>query len=164
VALSPLIKVVQLKGNLLFVVLAFGDACLSTAPSLDVGFPHAFDNCGNVVLFEPTSLELTLPDGWKYADSPRSAPAVQRCLSDGKCVVAFFRSGGFIAAQLGHHWHAVTPSDPEDIIDDVVRIAGIGYPQRAAIVSGYATEEQRTSCTTEASHRLASALMNKAEQ
>jgi hypothetical protein len=56
-----------------------------------------------------------------------------------------------------------TPSDPEDVLNDVVRIGGIGYPQRSAIVSGYALEQQWTTCTPEASHKLASAVAGEAE-
>ena len=49
------------------------------------------------------------------------------------------------------------------MLNDVVRIGGIGYPQRSAIVSGYALEQQWTTCTPEASHKLASAVAGEAE-
>jgi hypothetical protein len=84
-------------------------------------------------------------------------------LRDGCCVVAFFRSGGIIAAQLGHHWHLVTPMDAQDVLDGVVRIAGVAYPQRAAIVSGTAVERQWDTCSAQSTHSLACELQCKAE-
>ena len=73
-----------------------------------------------------------------------------------------------MASQLAHHWHLVvstprhrqlvrapsidrvgpplsnsqTPMDPQDIIDDIARIAGICYPGLSAIVSGYTVDSQ----------------------
>lgn len=88
-------------------------------------------------------------------------------------MLIFYRSGGAIASQLAHHWHAVvrkfqpphlpncrarfvillwsallhfaaqTPMDPQDIIDDVARIAAICYPTHSAVLSAYAAESQR---------------------
>jgi hypothetical protein len=103
----PAGAVVPLCGCLLMVVLAFSDTPLFTAASVSFDSPHAFDQCGNVVFFEPASMELSLPDGCKHTDSPKTEQVVRERMGEGKCVVAFFRSGGFIAAQLGHHWHAV---------------------------------------------------------
>jgi hypothetical protein len=73
-------------------------------------------------------------------------------------VVAFFKSGGLVAAQLGHHWHLVTPMDPQDTVEGYVRIAGVAYPQRASVISGTAVESQWDLCNDETSHTVAAAL------
>ena len=79
-------------------------------------------------------------------------------LNNGRCVVAFFKSGGLVAAQLGYHWHLVTPMDPQDTADGYVRVAGVAYPQRACVNSGTAVDSQWDTCNDAASHLLATAL------
>ena len=51
-----------------------------------------------------------------------------------------------------------TSMDPQDVLDDIARIAVIDYPTLSAIVSAYAVEKQREGCTFEASHALACEL------
>jgi hypothetical protein len=38
---------------------------------------------------------------------------------------------------------AQTPMDPQDVLDDIARVAGIDYATLSAIISGYAVESQR---------------------
>lgn len=93
------------------VVLVFADACLADvnlqegpAGAHDKG---AHDMHGNIVLLEPSTSAVCLPDGFTKTDAPRVEASVMSQMRAGRCVIAFFRSGGVLAAQLGHHWHAV---------------------------------------------------------
>jgi len=155
---SPSGAVVELQGSLLMVVLNFASANLGTL-KLAGDIPQAHDQHGNIVLLDPPSLELLLPAEVEKVNSPDSPAGVGTALQDGRCVVAFFRSGGWLAGQLAQHWHAVTPMDPRDIIAGYVRFGFIAYAQRSACVAGYAATSQNESCTYEGTHALAEEMV-----
>ena len=122
--------------------------------------PVAHDEAGNVIMLEPSLAEVKLPADNPKANIPSTEPTVLTALHEGRCVLAFFRSGGVVAGQLGHHWHLVTSMDPQDIADGIVRIGAIAYPQRAAIVSAAALQSQ-AGCSYEGSASLAAELQRE---
>ena len=122
--------------------------------------PVAHDVAGNLVMLEPSLSEVELPADNPKANVPSTEQAVITALQEGRCVLAFFRSGGVVAGQLGHHWHLVTSMDPQDVADGIVRIGAIAYPQRASIVSEAALQSQAT-CSSESSASLAAELQRE---
>ena len=127
---------------------------------LDWSAPVAHDEGGNLIMLEPSLPELKLPADYPKANIPSTEQAVLTALCEGRCVLAFYRSGGVVAGQLGHHWHLVTSMDPQDIADGTVRIGAIAYPQRAAIVSATALQSQ-AGCSSESSASLAAELQRE---
>lgn len=156
-------QIVPLHGSLLMIVVCISTVCLAKAPrdllGGTVNFAH--DTVGNVIVLEPNLTDVKLPAGHAKADVSTTEAVVLAALAEGRCVLAFFRSGGVVAAQLGHHWHLVTAMDPQDIVEGVVRIAGITYPQRAAIVSETALQTQ-DECSDKAAATLAAQLCTSA--
>jgi hypothetical protein len=49
--------------------------------------------------------------------------------------------------------------DPRDVADGVIRLGGIGYPQRSSIVSGCTLSQQWDTCSNESSHQLAEQVL-----
>jgi len=77
--------VVPLRGSFLMVLLIFSDKSLSSA-ELD-GFPEqAHDMHGNIVLLEPSGLEVELPEPYIKQNAPTSPAVVQQLMRDGCCV------------------------------------------------------------------------------
>ena len=158
-------KVVTLRGCLLMVVLCFSTSCMARARAEDFGWsslPMAHDAKGNVMIFEPGSIDVKLPPTLTRADTAVTEAQVLTAMAEGRTVLCFFRSGGAVAGQFCHHWHLVTPMDPEDIIEGKIRVAGIAYAQRAAIVSETALQTQG-SCSDATSAALAATLMRERE-
>ena len=160
-------EVVPLRGCLLMVVLCFSTSCLAGASAESFGWssvPMAHDAKGNVILLEPGSVDVKLPPAFTRADTEICTEArVMDAMAEGRAVLCFFRSGGLVAGQFSHHWHLVTPMDPEDIIEGKIRVAGISYVQRAAVVSETAIQKQG-SCSDETSADLAKTLVREREQ
>jgi hypothetical protein len=152
-------EVVQLRGSLLMIVLTVSSSSLSGVDCEALGWSAnaAHDEVGNIILLEPSLKDVVLPAGYQKADAASSEAVVLKALQEGRCVLAFYRSGGVVAGQLGHHWHLVTAMDPRDIVAGVVRIGAIAYPQRAAIVSSTALH-QHSECSDESAAALAEQL------
>jgi hypothetical protein len=99
-------NVVQLKGCLLMFVALFADTNLAGV-ALPGGLAHAHDMYGNIVLLEPSSSQVVLPKGLVPQQAPKRESSVKLAMKEGRTVLLFFKSGGAIATQLAHHWHAV---------------------------------------------------------
>ena len=155
-------EVVLLRGSLLMLVLVISTTSLAAVDCGELGWsgPAAHDEAGNIITLEPSLTNMELPADCPKADVPTTERAVLSALCEGRCVLAFFRSGGVLAGQLGHHWHLVTSMDPQDILDGWVRIGAIAYPQRAAIVSATALQAE---CSSETSAALAAVLHCEAQ-
>ena len=151
-------QVVDLVGGMLMVVLAWSETSLARVNLSNGG--HAHDVCGNVVILEPSTWDVNLPS--RKADSPRTPEEAANMLRQGKGVVAFFPAcGGVVAAQLGHFWHGVTQMDPNDVYNELIRVALIGYPNMQVAVSAKVVHEQWSSCTFVKSHELAQTLVDQ---
>ena len=110
--LSPRGDIVLLRGSLLMVFLAFTDTCLAGAvpPQGDAAGPvWGHDRAGNILLLEPGTMDLAavLPLAASTIKTPSTQARVTSLAAKGVCVIAFFKSGGWLAAQLSHYWHAV---------------------------------------------------------
>ena len=155
-------EVVDLRGSLLMLVLVVSTTTLGAVDCRELGWSAsaAHDEAGNILMLEPSLTDVKLPADCPKADIPTTETAVLSALREGRCVLAFFRSGGVLAGQLGHHWHLVTSMDPQDILDGTVRIGAIAYPQRAAIVSATALQAE---CSNATSAALAAVLQSEAQ-
>ena len=69
-------------------------------------------------------------------------------------MVAYFGSGGLVLGQLAEYWHMVTPMDPRDVMDCIIRVACILYPTSSSVVAGAVTREP-DKCTWERAAQLA---------
>ena len=116
-----------------------------------------------MILLEPGSVDVKLPPAFTRADTATNEARVLDAMAEGRAVLCFFRSGGLVASQFSHHWHLVTPMDPEDIIEGKIRVAGISYAQRAAVVSETALQTQG-SCSDETSADLTATLVREREE
>lgn len=54
--------------------------------------------------------------------------------------------------------------DPQDIVDGVIRIGGIGYPQRSSCIGGYTVAKQLGECTDERSHEIALQVLREEKE
>jgi hypothetical protein len=99
-------NVVQLQGCLLMFVALFADKSLADT-ALPGEFAYAHDMNGNIVLLEPPSSQVCLPKELVSQEAPTRESSVKLAMKEGRVVLLFFKSGGAIATQLAHHWHAV---------------------------------------------------------
>ena len=98
--------IVQLRGSYLMLVVAYCDANLADS-ALSDELPFAHDSRGNIVLVDPPSIDLTAPSGRRLVDVPANQVGVRQAIRDGKTILVFYSSGGVVASQLAHHYHAV---------------------------------------------------------
>jgi hypothetical protein len=122
--LTPHGDVVPLKGCLLVMVAAVYASSLAAA-QIASECPQAHDDFGNIVLLDPPSINLGVqlrgPStvDIERLDAPKRQSAVVAAVKEGRAILIFFRSGGAVASQLGHHWHAVVRThrnDPEAML------------------------------------------------
>lgn len=99
-------EVVPLRGCLLMLVALYAETNLA-GKVLPGGFAQAHDAYGNIVLLEPPTAQLDLPEGLSPQEVPERESSVRLAMREGRVVLLFFKSGGAIAAQLAHSWHAV---------------------------------------------------------
>ena len=104
-------EVVLLRACLLMVVALYAETNLADKV-LPGGFAQAHDQYGNIVLLEPPTAQLDLPEGLSPQEVPERESSVRLAMREGRVVILFFKSGGAIAAQLAHSWHAVVSTPP----------------------------------------------------
>ena len=51
--------------------------------------------------------DIDVPHGAHPVDVPDCRGGVKAALAQGRALVVFYSSGGAVASQLGHHYHAV---------------------------------------------------------
>ena len=94
--------VVRLRGAYLMVVLQWSEEPLSTftLPPWLKGQRVARDQAGNIVILEPSTLDVRLPEGAHVAQKPVTRTDAKSRLINGKAVVAYFGSGGLVLGQF----------------------------------------------------------------
>jgi hypothetical protein len=154
--------VVHLRGAYLMVVLQWSDVPLSGLglPRSVEGQRVAHDEAGNLVILEPTTLDVSLPQGACVVAKPETRADAKIRLRAGKAVVAYFGSGGLILGQFAQFWHMVTPMDPRDVMAFIIRVACILYPTSSSVVAGAMTRNPDM-CTWERAAELAVAAMGE---